>query len=355
MKSRLILLALLTLSILVGGYYFYSQKGAAAITGDIELKPILKGFTAKVDAEPKPEEETVTVQFFGDMMLERNVAKNMSARGLDYLFAKVPSTTLFVGADLQIANLEGPFAKTRIKTSKEIAFRFDPKLAPELINYGFDAFSLANNHSYDMGAKNVSYTREVLKNVGLGFFGDELKEGADFTWISNAELPFKIAFLGLHNTYHELNLNKVKNAIAEAQASSSFVIVNVHWGDEYKLVSNKKQQTLGKWLIDNGADVVIGHHPHVTQEIEIYKNKPIFYSLGNFIFDQYFSKDTQEGYSVVIKFSKEKIKNIKLIPYYGVKSQVFVMEGDRREKYLNDLVKRSRLLSTQVIDGEVKF
>jgi poly-gamma-glutamate synthesis protein (capsule biosynthesis protein) len=285
-------------------------------------------------------------------MLDRNVAKNMSTSGLDYIFANVSTTKtrMFGAADMLIANLEGPFAPTRIKTSKSIAFRFDSKLAEQLKAYGFHGFSLANNHSYDMGRANVPFTRQVLEKNGLGYFGDELNEGAVYTWFKN-----DIAFIGIHNTYHEPDLKKLAAAMVDVRKKARYVIVNVHWGEEYKRISNKKQRDLAHWLIDNGATAVIGHHPHVVQEMEIYQGAPIFYSLGNFIFDQYFSKDTQEGLSVGLILQDGKVKSAYLFPFYGVKSQVQLMTEERRDEFLKWVEENSRLDGGKIVDGKFVY
>ena len=90
-------------------------------------------------------------------------------------------------------------------------------------------------------------------------------------------------------------MEKIISVLASA---TDMVIVNMHWGREYEHQYNKRQQEIAQALVDRGADMIIGHHPHVVQGMEIYHNKPIFYSLGNFIFDQYFSADTQEELAV---------------------------------------------------------
>ena len=300
---------------------------------------------------------TISLQFFGDIMLDRNVAKNMGDQMLDYIFANLgpgQGRRLFGSADVTIANLEGPFAHARIKTSKSIAFRFDKIFATELKFYGFAAVNLANNHLYDMGRSNVAFTRETLKKAGLGYFGDELLEGPLFTWIATST-PDAVAFLGIHNTYHEPDLKKVAAALVDAKARARYVIVNVHWGEEYKRISNEKQRVLAHWLIDHGATAVIGHHPHVVQEMEIYKGAPIFYSLGNFIFDQYFSQDTQEGLSVGLTLQDGRVKNIYLFPFFGVKSQVQLMVGERRSQFLKWLEEGSRLGGGNFQDGYMKL
>lgn len=315
-----------------------------------------------IEAAPpvEPIDSSITIQFFGDIMLDRNVAKAMGAEGLDYIFTKA-NGQIFDEADMRIANLEGPFAPARVPTTKSIAFRFDPKLAPQLKAYGFTAFSLANNHNYDMGRANVAATRDTLAKNNLGYFGDELNEGSQFTWIAvtntskSTPLPDQVAFIGLHNTYHNPDLKKVEETILDAQDKARYTIVNIHWGEEYQRISNKKQRDLARWLIDHGADAVIGHHPHVIQEMEIYKDKPIFYSLGNFIFDQYFSVETQEGLSVSLTLDEGKVKSVKMLPFYGEKSQVQLMDGERRSTFLKWMDENSRLEGRKIEDGKINF
>jgi poly-gamma-glutamate synthesis protein (capsule biosynthesis protein) len=108
-----------------------------------------------------------------------------------------------------------------------------------------------------------------------------------------------------------------------------------------------------RWLIDNGATIVVGHHPHVVQEIEIYKGKPIIYSLGNFVFDQYFSKDTQEGLSVGVVFKEGRVSALHLFPFFGVRSQVELMTGEKRKTFLDWMKKNSRLEGALLEDGVI--
>ncbi len=288
----------------------------------------------------------VTLQFFGDIMLDRDVARAMGKNNLDYIFAKgTSSSSVFITADLTIANLEGPFAPSRVPTSKSIAFRFDPKLAAQLRGYGFDGFNLANNHSYDMGRQNLVFTRNTLEENNLFYFGDEYSQGPEYTYIAGEKegLPFTIAFVGFNDTEHSLSLEKVKMVIADAKSKAKFVIVNIHWGEEYQQHSNMRQQTLAHQIIDWGADAIIGHHPHVVQEMEVYNDKLIFYSLGNFIFDQYFSKPTQEGISVGLTMSEDGKIDWTALPFFSKKSQVQLMSGAQRDVFMEWFEQNSRM------------
>ena len=140
-------------------FNLYSHTNSAGILNQElnETTSHVIGYYKEGEAKEKPE---IMLQFFGDMMLERNVAKAMGADGLDYLFKEIKAqeNRFFWGMNILSANLEGPFAPKRIATTKEIAFRFDPSLAKELKSYGFTMFNLANNHMLDMGWANLDFT-----------------------------------------------------------------------------------------------------------------------------------------------------------------------------------------------------
>ena len=142
--------------------------------------------------------------------------------------------------------------------------------------------------------------------------------------------------------------------------------MSVHWGQEYQIKSSVFQQKLARKIIDSGADLIIGHHPHVVQEIEIYNNKLIFYSLGNFVFDQYFSEQTQQGLAVALEIypvrnnDSNRVnpnKNIyKLFPIQSKLSQPFLMEQNQAEKFLEKLSKRSsKDLTEEIKKGVIEI
>jgi poly-gamma-glutamate synthesis protein (capsule biosynthesis protein) len=297
----------------------------------------------------------MTLQFFGDVMLDRNVAKVMGKKGLDYLFEKLrgQENRFFNGADLFIVNLEGPFAQKRITTSKSIAFRFDPLLAAQLKKYRFDVVSLANNHTLDMGRANGEFTKKTLDKVNIAHFGEQYAENIKLTYIAGADktMPEKIAFIGIENVDHSLDMKAVAASIVEAKKETPNVIVYMHSGVEYQRLSSQKQRDLAYSLIDQGAIAVMGAHPHVVEEVEVYNGRPIIYSMGNFIFDQYFSKDTQEGLSVGLTIENNRVSEVRLFPLYGVKSQVFLMTGARRDAFLKWMGGVSRLEGRKIEDG----
>lgn len=304
------------------------------------------------------EDRLSSMLFFGDIMLDRSVKKQIDTNGSDYIFSKLAGqeNRFFMGMDLIHANLEGPFADSRRATSKEIAFRFDPILLPMLKKYNFGMFSQANNHSLDMGSAGYAESLENLKSAGFDVYGAQYR-------LDDSSIKVKqvgnntILFIGLNDTNEPVNMEKVKALILRGQTidedlKPEFTIVNIHWGQEYKEISNSRQRELAHALIDAGGDIVIGHHPHVVQEMEIYKNRPIFYSLGNFVFDQYFSVPTQQGLGIGIALRPNSI-TIYPTALEQTKSQVSQMLYDKRVKYLNDWMAKSRLGSYKYENNKI--
>ncbi len=274
---------------------------------------------------------------FGDMMLDRSVAKAMGEKGIPYLLDPLAGNEgrFFAGVDITAANLEGPFADVRRPTEKSIAFRFDPVLIPQLQKYGFNLFTLANNHSVDMSYAGDTETRNHLRDAGIDFYGHQYKI-ADDSYLLKEVGGLKLAYVGVNDTHPNTDIASAIELVKKGEQEADFVIVNIHWGVEYETTSHPRQQTLAHQFIDAGADVILGHHPHVTQEIEVYNERPIFYSMGNFIFDQYFSVPTQEGYAVGLTFTKGDKTEIHayLFPLQGERSAVRLKSPAERRAFI---------------------
>jgi len=284
---------------------------------------------------PVYQSRSVFTVAFGDVMLDRLVRTHMNNNSPDYPFEKMDFSYLN-NNDILIANLEGPIAKKKIQTSKEIAFRFNPDIVPVLQKYSFDALSEANNHAVDMGWTGFDDTFELLAPTGIKVFGHP-KEIEARSVASFEIQEQKIAFLGLEDVAYKIDAEKAVAKIKELTEQGYKVIPFLHWGVEYQHKPNNRQRDLAHKFIDAGAVAVIGAHPHVIQTYETYNNRPIFYSLGNAIFDQYFSKDTQEGLSTALIVSNDQIE-IYFLPIKLDKSQFRLMTGDERTEFLKRFV-----------------
>jgi poly-gamma-glutamate synthesis protein (capsule biosynthesis protein) len=206
-----------------------------------------------------------------------------------------------------------------------------------------------------MGLNGISQTKEILQKGGIDFFGEP-------TNFKNSRIIEKnsVVLVGFNATY-PFNLDEVSEWIRDIKESheNNFVIMVMHFGEEYIGKSTYSDRYLAHTLIDAGADLIIGSHPHVVKDIELYESKKrniktlIFYSLGNFVFDQYFSKETQEGLIVfVTKYGKSFEFTIE--PVSLTESQPKLMEENDRINFLNDLAnKSSDVIKEQIKKGKI--
>ena len=244
----------------------------------------------------------VRVLFVGDIMLDRNVARTIMSEGPAALFAG--TSALLADADLRVGNLEGTITGSSSIAQKDnsiLRFTFDPAQTDAVLApLHMSSLSLANNHSLDFGQNGYAETRRRLKESGIAAFGHPYNAPGKIS----TTLLIKdktICLVGFHSLYDA----SAADAIAEIQRLRSScwrVVAFAHWGDEYQERSNAAQQDAAHAFVDAGADLVVGAHPHVVQEHEIYKGKAIFYSLGNFMFYQNFSWGTTHGLAVRADF-----------------------------------------------------
>jgi poly-gamma-glutamate synthesis protein (capsule biosynthesis protein) len=257
---------------------------------------------SKVANQSKP----ATILFVGDIMLGRVVENVIDRKGFDYVFGDVKD--LILNTDYAVGNFEGVVNKHHVKT-KPYTFQFSIKeeYLEKLSDIGFDNLSLANNHSYDFGAPSLTYTRKKCSDYKILCIGDP-RELNEYSVSVQKIGDYDIGFIYLHTLSKNPDMDELKKSLIELQDKSEFIIAYIHWGEEYALLHNDVQETLARTMIDLGADTVIGHHPHVVQDLEIYSGKPIFYSLGNFVFDQYFSEEVKQGLLVKIVVSEDHLK-----------------------------------------------
>lgn len=282
-----------------------------------------------------------SIIFVGDVMLARNVEYLMKTNDDTYPFKNIDFKTLSKRS-VVVANFESSVPKIHIQTpSYKMKFSVDGKVLPLLNDLGFTHLSLANNHSFDYGQKNYGNTALELKNSGMIPFGHPTIHSTT-TSVTYTEVgDKKVALIGLHTLEKTPTDEEIKKIFFEASNQSDFQIVYIHWGEEYKLRNNSTQKELATRLVSAGADLIVGHHPHVVQNIDYINNVPVFYSLGNFIFDQYFSSDTQKG--MMIDFDLTEQLSIRIIPVssIGTLSQPHIMKGSEYQAFLDDLADKS--------------
>lgn len=240
--------------------------------------------------------EDITLLFGGDMMFDRYLRTVARRESGAFLFGNTGDTLASV--DLVIANLEGPItdqatvSETSALGSRDnYIFTFDPSVARLLHEEHINVVNLGNNHSLNFGKEGIIQTKGYLSEAGVEYFGSPLS--LDERFLIRDIRGTRIAFVN-YNEFVWQGKEKALADIAEARAKADVVILYTHWGTEYVPVTEKMKH-LAREFVDAGVDLIIGSHPHVVQETEVYQGKTIYYSLGNFIFDQYFSPETTAG------------------------------------------------------------
>lgn len=276
------------------------KNNQAALLGNIS--------NGNLDSESKAENKNTTLLFVGDIMLTRGVKSSVDKNfGGNYskLFSNLRELK---NKDILFGNLEGDVSDVGNNVGSIYSFRMDPKVLPVLKDAGFDIVGFANNHVGDWNMTAFKDTLVRLSGIGIlkSGAGENYEEAKNPTIIEKNRIKF--GFLSFTDVGPNWIAAKAstpgvllasdpdfENIIKNAKTKCDVLIVTFHWGVEYKTIHNTRQQTLAHNAIDSGADMIIGGHPHVMEDIETYKNKKIVYSLGNFIFDQYFSEETMRG------------------------------------------------------------
>ena len=272
--------------------------------------------------------------------------------GADYFLQNVKD--IFSADDLTIANFEGTLTDSDEREDKTFAFKAPASYASILTSGSVETVNTANNHSHDYGEQSFNDTLAALDDAGIVHFGYDETAVMDVKGI-------KVGLVGIYELYDHLEREQqLKDNIAKVKADGAQLIVVIfHWGNETETVPDSNQTTLGRIAIDEGADLVCGHHPHVLQGIETYKGKNIVYSLGNFCFGGNSSPSDMDTMIYQQTFTidadgvkKDNVTNI--IPcsissaaYDGYNNyQPTPAEGDEATRILGKINERSSWIST---------
>ncbi|MHB1043104.1 MAG: CapA family protein [Eubacteriales bacterium] len=288
----------------------------------------------------------------GDIMLSRGVAWEISKSGnTQHPFKKVKD--YLKTGDVVFGNLENPVTAGRETMPLEMVLRADPGVEAGLKDAGFTVLSLANNHTPDFGPRGLLDTLQRLDRAGIRHAGAGKTESEALA-ASLAEVKgMKFAFLAFNDpgvvpdSYRAgpdhpgtafTNMEKMAAAVRETKGKAGFVVVSMHAGTEYAEEPDQTQVQFARRAVDAGADLVLGHHPHVIQRVEQYKGKYIFYSLGNFVFDQKWSRATREGLAVKFFIGAGGVEKVEFLPVYiNDRCQPQAMTGGEAEAALKKL------------------
>jgi len=242
--------------------------------------------------------QTVSLGLMGDLGLGRFITSTARAKN-DFNWSFSAVSPWLLSHDFNLANLESPVIETGTFT-----FCGDSRFTPVLEKYNF-VFNLNNNHILNYGEKGLKETQNILNNVPHFYDNFLVKKVNGITF----------GFLGFDFiTYPNQDKDSVIAKIKKYAPDVDYLIISIHWGNEYLPKPETWRVNLAHAMIDAGADIIHGQHPHVWQGYEMYQNKPIFYSFGNFIFDQSWSYETSHSQVVTLTLSKNTIEDLKLFP-----------------------------------------
>lgn len=269
-----------------------------------------------------------TILFAGDMMFDRTIRAAAEKRGDDFLLSCIEQVLLDPKNDLVIANLEGPItdnaslsAGSKPGEARNFVFTFPRSTARLLRDHKIRLVNLGNNHILNFGYSGVHSTIAALKEVGVQYIGDPIADTVAYKTINGVPIAFV--------SYNEFDPSGAKTAAAvtmiqiRAAKSAGFLpVVYTHWGLEYLRTAPQYIRDRAHAFVDAGAIAVIGSHPHVVQDKETYTSTSlgtshsalIYYSLGNFVFDQYFQESVRNGLLIRVTFSARGVESVEEIP-----------------------------------------
>ena len=358
-----------------GGLWIRTLVAALSLAG-VACATQAPGLTAsKTDESPKapplsqPEPENselaakhhseFRVAAVGDIMLGGTAAPELQKYGYDYPFEQVHK--LLKQAQIVFGNLEGPLTDGGAsEVSKQYVFRSPPdKVAPALARAGFNIVSLANNHSLDYGPQGLADTRAALVTAGIHPVGAGNNEAEARAPVYMKAKGVTVAFLAYSLVFPEEfwagpekpgtafgHERFVRADVAAARAKADVVVVSFHWGQEGKTELRDYQVQLAHAAIDAGAAAVLGHHPHILQGVERYRQGVILYSLGNFAFGSYSNTATRSVISL-LTFRGKQLRELRLVPLNVKNAEVVFQPKPLVGPDATEVVERMRQLSQE--------
>lgn len=308
--KKIILILIFATGFIASSLFFLNKKNTSPESPNLTKKNARTAVEMTLALES---ENLIKILFVGDMMFDRYVRQISDRNGYDFVFQKIEG--LLSGNDLVVGNLEGPITdnksvsvNSKIGDRNNYIFTFDPKVSDTLARKNIRLVNIGNNHISNFASSGIESTRKYLIQSEVDFFGDP--ENIDKRLIIKHIKGLKIAFVNYNQFITGAEKKTITDIDSAKKMEADLIIIYTHWGKEYIANPDQNIKNLAYRLIDNGADLIIGSHPHIVQPKEEYRGKMIYYSLGNFIFDQYFRQETQNGLAVQIEISAENKKII---------------------------------------------
>jgi len=330
---------------LVGWFWLIFFTGVALIL----TSRLADSYRVEVGIDSAP----VKINFVGDIMMSRYVGTQIAKSG-DNTWPFLEVAEILSKADFTIGNLEAPFYDDAREVRQGLVFEVKPEYVEGLRLAGFDFLSLANNHFNDHGTDGMEFTFGHLLSNDIKYFGAGHNEQEAYEPVIFSKNGVKFAVVGFTDisagytralafkpgtaplTEERLGWSITERAVN--QEGADVVIAFPHWGNEYQSEPTARQREMAHAMIDAGADLVVGAHPHVVQPIEHYNGGLIIYGLGNFVFDQGFIRETNQGVIARVSFSRNGVVGAEFLPIHIYNfGQPRLAEGDEVAEILDQL------------------
>lgn len=340
-----------------GVYLFFVLTMFSRLFNINTMEMLKNASKEKIIAEQGISSETVTLSFAGDVFMDGSLRVLIDKNGIDYPWEMVKE--YFQNDDITIINLETSITTRGQKWEDKLYnFKSDPQNLKALKEAGVEVVNLANNHTLDYGYEGFLDTLDYLeqyeiKRVGGGKNKEDALKGVilerkgvkigilgfsrvvpHVDWYATSKRP------GIAGAY-DAHINEVIDRVTEMKKDVDILVLSIHWGEEGSNMPRQKEIDLARKLVDSGVDIIMGHHSHVLQGIEIYKGKPIFYSLGNFIFGSK-SEIARETMIAQVVLKNKSISRVHIIPCtieYGRPIPVSTEKKLEKIKYINHISK----------------
>jgi poly-gamma-glutamate synthesis protein (capsule biosynthesis protein) len=331
---------------------------------------------AKAQSKPSPTTPSaqVTIAAVGDILLDRGVARQIDKHGLNYPFAR--TKVLLSNADITFGNLECPITRDGIKVMKPFCFKAKPETTSALKNAGLDMLSLANNHTLDCNRDGLMDTIANLKQHKLQWCGAGINrtaaerptittiKGVRIAWLALGQFVPEGVFLRDDKASIALASSEaIRRTVTAARRQADVVILSLHWGVEYAARPTEQQEEWAKLAVDCGADLVLGHHPHVLQGLQVRTRRIgstsrrtlVAYSLGNFVFDSPRTWDKRTAQTLILRctFDRNGLRAAEVVPITIDRSQPRPANRHETQTILRDVKKLSAEMGTKFVGRTV--
>lgn len=326
-------------------------KKEEVIAKQIAKQGMIENEAANSEQQTEQPKQSIKIVFGGDVLLDSYVGQLIDSQGNDSIWGDAKS--VLKSADISVINLENPLSNRGVgEKDKQFIFRGKPEYVMALKSAGIDIVSLANNHVLDYGEIALFDTMQHLDDAGILYAGagENVDSASAPVYIDKGTINVAVVSSSHVIPFVRWTAGKSKPGVAsaydpsrlisevkKASEKADVVVAYIHWGEELKTHPVEYQKNISRMLIDAGADLVVGSHPHVVQGLEFYKEKLIAYSLGNLVF----TNSSRETMLLSVKFSKQEILGVEIIPCAIKSSKTMLVKSDPEKqnffKRLNEL------------------